>query len=166
MAVLADVFVKEVPNRYKGSVNNRGQVDTRDTIKKICLAFLTTETIEIDGKVKPRYASYWGSASWGTIDYPSNVRKFIKAWFPKITDAMIDGGIDLDTLIGRGAYITITQNTGKDGKVYANIVTAMQPPPGVAVPLVPADFERHHEKEMSAAEQPQTAPGDEDEAPF
>lgn len=153
MAVLADVFTKDVPNKYKGSKNNRGQIDNRDTIKKLCLAFLTTEEIEINGEWKPRYASYWGSASWGTVEYPSNVRKFIKAWLPKLTDEMIESGFDLDTLIGKGAWITITHQVGRDGKTYANIVSAVTPPPGMNVPEIPSDFERHQDKQRAQAEE-------------
>jgi hypothetical protein len=152
MATCCDVFTKTVPNKYKGSVNNRGQVDTRDNVEKVCIAFMTTETIEIDGKPKARYVSFWGNASWGTVDYPSGTRKFVKAWHPKITDAIIANGFDLDKLIGQPAWLTVVQNTGKDGKVYANIVSAVTPPPGMGGPAIPADFVRHKDKEQQPAQ--------------
>lgn len=172
MAVCADVFMKEVPNRFKGSVNNRGQLDNRDTVTKLCVAFLTTEMIEIEGKMKPRYVSVWFSASWGTVDYPSNARKFFKTWQPRVTDAMIAKGIDMDQFIGRPAWLTIVQNTGKDGKVYANVVSAVTPPPGQPTPLIPADFVRHKDKEQNgtlpqAQSEPATANlADTDDLPF
>ena len=168
MAVCCDVFTKEMPNKYKGTTNQRGQVDTRDTITKVCLAFLTEEEIEIDGEMKPRYASYWGTATLGTADYPSNVRKFLKAWFPKLTDDHM-ANLDLDTFIGKGAYLTITHSVGKDGKTYANVTGAMQPPKGAEVPAVPSDFVRHNDKEQAAQQpkaQPVTTEEEDDGLPF
>lgn len=157
MATCCDVFLKNVPNKYKGSVNNRGQVDTRETVDKVCIAFMTTEAVEVDGKMKPRYISFWGNASWGTVDYPSGTRKFVKAWHPKITDAIIANGFDLDKLIGQPAWLTVVQNTGKDGKVYANIVSAVTPPPGMGGPAIPADFFRHKDKDQQPAQAPAAA---------
>ena len=150
MAVCCDIYVKELPNKYKGQTNQRGKVDDRETVEKVCIAFLTTEQIEIDGVMKPRYVSYWGSASMGTVDYPSNVRKFLMGWFPTLKDAQVDAGFDLDRLIGQGAYITIT-NSDPDakGKVWANIRGAMQPPPGAPAVSIPADFVRHKDKEAA-----------------
>ena len=168
MAVCCDVFTKEMPNKYKGTTNQRGQVDTRDTITKVCLAFLTEEEIEIDGEMKPRYASYWGTATLGTADYPSNVRKFLKAWFPKLTDDHM-ANLDLDMFIGKGAYLTITHSVGKDGKTYANVTGAMQPPKGAEVPAVPSDFVRHNDKEQAAQQpkaQPVTTEEEDDGLPF
>ena len=151
MAVCADVFTKDMPNKYKGQVNQRGQVDTRETITKVCISFLTEEQIEIDGEMKPRYASYWGTATLGTPDYPSNVRKFLKAWFPKLTDEKL-GTFDLDTIIGQGAYLTIVHSTGKDGKTYANVTGAMQPPKGAECPEIPEGFVRHNDKPAAPVE--------------
>lgn len=169
MAVCCDVFVKEQPNRYKGSVNNSGKVDNRETVTKICFAFLTTETIEIEGKPKPRYASFWATASWGTADYPSNARDFVKTWQPKITDANI-AKLDTEQLVGKAAWLTIVHNVGKDGKTYANVKSAMQPPPNMPAPVVPADFVRHDDKpENAKAEAVATVPGtgmDESEHPL
>jgi len=165
MAVCADVFTKTLPNKYKGTPNDKGNVDTRDTITKVCISFLTTEMIEIDGTPKPRYASFWASASMGSIDYPSNARKFIKGWWPTLTDEQIDTGFDLDKLIGKGAYLTITHSTDKNGKVWANIAGAMQPPQGSPVPQIPADFVRHNDKVKEPAKVDHTM-DEEDSDPF
>lgn len=148
MAVCADVFIKTQPNKYKGQRNDKGKIDERETVDKVCIAFLTEEPIEIDGELKPRYAGFWASASMGTVDYPSNARKFLKGWWPTLTDAQIDEGFDLDKLIGKGAYLTIAHAV-KDGKTYANIVGTAQPPKGATVPQIPADFKRHQEKEAA-----------------
>lgn len=148
MAVCCDVFMKEQPNKYKGQVNQRGQVDTRETVTKLCISFITTELIEIDGKMKPRYASAWFSASWGTTDYPSNARDFVKTWQPKITDANI-AKLDTEKLVGLPAWLTIVHNV-KDGKTYANVKSAVMPPPGQPAPLIPVDFVRHDQKPENA----------------
>lgn len=168
MAVCADVFTRDMPNKYNGQVNQRGQVDTRETITKVCISFLTDEQIEIDGQMKPRYASYWASATYGSIDYPSNVRKFLKAWFPKLTDADMEG-LDLDKFIGKGAYLTIVHSVSKDGKTYANITGAMQPPKGAECPAIPSDFVRHNDKAKGEAEPAKAAPivkDEDDDLPF
>ena len=157
MAVCCDVFTKEMPNKYKGQTNQRGQVDTRETITKVCILFLTEETIEIEGQMKPRYASYWGTATLGTPDYPSNVRKFIKAWFPKLTDEHM-ARLVLDQFVGKPAYLTITHSKSQDGKVWANVTGAMQPPKGANVPAIPADFTRHNDKDAAPAPAQQAAP--------
>ena len=149
MAVCCDVFLKEQPNKYKGQVNARGQVDTRETVTKMCVSFITTEQIEIDGKMKPRYASAWFTASWGTTDYPSNARDFVKTWQPKITDANI-AKLDTEKLVGLPAWLTIVHNVGKDGKTYANVKSAVMPPPGQPAPLIPVDFVRHDQKPENA----------------
>lgn len=157
LAVLADVFVKATPNKYKGQImtmgKNKGKPDDREFIEKVCFAFLTEEPIEIEGELKPRYASYWASAGLGTAEYPSNARKFLKGWWPTLTDAIIDAGLDLDRFVGKGAYITITNSPDKNdpSKVWSNVVGAMQPPKGSTIPLIPADFVRHDAKAQQPA---------------
>jgi hypothetical protein len=164
LAVLADVFVKATPNKYKGQImtmgKNKGKPDDREFIEKVCFAFLTEEPIEIDGELKPRYASYWASAGLGTAEYPSNARKFLKGWWPTLTDAIIDAGLDLDRFVGKGAYITITNSPDKNdpSKVWSNVVGAMQPPKGSTIPLIPADFVRHDAKAQQSVPAPVAAP--------
>lgn len=156
LAVLADVFVKQTPNKYKGQMltmgKNKGKPDEREFVEKVCFAFLTEEPIEIDGELKPRYASYWASAGLGTADYPSNARKFLKSWWPTLTDAIIDAGLDLDRFIGKGAYLTIANSPDKNdpNKVWSNVIGAMQPPKNSTIPLIPADFVRHDAKQQAA----------------
>jgi hypothetical protein len=152
MAVCADVFTKVKPNKYKGTVGNNGKVDSRETITSICVSFLTDEAIEIDGQLKPRYASFWATASLGTPDYPSNLRKFLKAWMPALTDAQLER-FDADQLIGKGA----------------NVMGAMTPPKGATIPMIPADFVRHKDKSDASAApatQPKSAFPETDNAPF
>lgn len=149
-AVCADVFTSEKPNKYKGQKLKNGQTDTRETITKVCLAFLTTEAIEIDGDLKPRYIGWWGTFTMGTTDYPSNLRKFLKSWWPTLTEKQLDDGFDLEKLLGQGAYLTITNTEDANGKTWANVVAAMQPPKGSSIPLIPQDFVRHADKVAEA----------------
>lgn len=177
LAVCCDVFTKVKPNKYKGTIGNNGKEDTRDTVTKVCVSFLTEEAIEIDGELKPRYASYWATASLGTPDYPSNLRKFLKAWIPSLKDSDLQA-FDADKLIGKGAYLTIAHHTTKEGKTYANVVGAMAPPKGATVPLIPSDFVRHKDKDNNAAPVTNDAPAsygngpggkgafDDEQAPF
>ena len=168
MAVCADVFTKVKPNKYKGTVGNNGKVDSRETITSICVSFLTDEAIEIDGQLKPRYASFWATASLGTPDYPSNLRKFLKAWIPSLKDSDL-ATFDADKLIGRGAYLTITHSTDVAGKRWANVMGAMTPPKGASIPQIPADFVRHKDKgdaPAAPATQPKSAFPENDNAPF
>jgi hypothetical protein len=168
MAVCADVFTKVKPNKYKGTVGNNGKVDSRETITSICVSFLTDEAIEIDGQLKPRYASFWATASLGTPDYPSNLRKFLKAWIPSLKDSDL-ATFDADKLIGRGAYLTITHSTDVAGKRWANVMGAMTPPKGASIPQIPADFVRHKDKgdaPAAVATQPKSAFPENDSAPF
>ena len=161
MAVCCDIFTKVKPNKYKGQKGNNGKIDERDTITSLCVSFLTDEMIEIDGKMKPRYASFWATATLGTTDYPSNLRKFIQGWIPTLKDADLET-FDADTLIGKGAYLTIRHSeAGPDGKVWANITGAMMPPKGMPVPLIPSDFVRHQDKDAAPAQQaaPASGPG-------
>lgn len=156
LAVLADVFVKSFPNKYKGQAltmgKNKGKPDERETIDKVCFAFLTEEPIEVDGELKPRYASFWAGAGLGTAEYQSNARKFLKGWWPTLTDAIIDAGLDLDKFIEKGAYLTIAQSIDKrdPNKVWSNVIGAMQPPKGSTIPQIPADFVRHDNKPAAA----------------
>ena len=153
MGVCADAFIKEYPNKYKGQLQsfgkNKGKPDERETIEKVCISFLTTEQIDIKGEMKPRMCSFWAPSSLGSADYPSNLRKFIKGWFPTLKDDSFDR-FDLDKLIGRNGWLTITQEKGNDGKTYANVVSATQPPPGVPSPTIPSDFVRHQDKPQAA----------------
>lgn len=150
MAVCADVYTVEQDNPYFGQMKSNGKPDTDEKVTKVCIAFLTEEVIEIAGEMKPRYASIWAKLTWGTVDYPSKLREFVKGWFPATKDDQFKA-LEIDRLIGQGAYLTIVHNT-KGDKTYANIVSAVKPPSGATVPLIPPDFVRHEVKEANKAQ--------------
>lgn len=151
---------------FKGQVLNNGKVDIRETVTNVCVSFLTTETIVIDGVSKPRYVGFWASWKKGTVEYPSKLRDFVKGWFPKLTDEKIDDpAYDFEKLIGQGAYVTVIHKPRKDGSIKAEVKGAMTPPPGMPIPAIPADFVRHKDR----AENEQAAKGAQsirDEQPF
>ena len=138
VGILRDVYLKERPNPWKGGVNDKGQVDVRDTITEIFMEFLTDHEVEIEGKKMPGFTRYTATAS---LAENSNLRKFLKGWFPALKDIDFER-FDADKLIGRGAYLTVAHRTDKKGNVWANVVGAMQPPKGSTLPTIPSDFVR------------------------
>ena len=63
----------------------------------------------------------------------------VSAWDPALGRSE---DADLETLVGRGAYLTITHKVGNDGTVWANIPNVAAPPKGATVPGVPSEFPR------------------------
>lgn len=56
----------------------------------------------------------------------SALRKDLESWRGrKFSDAELDGGFDLERLIGIGAQVQVTQSLGDDGTVYANVATVI-----------------------------------------
>jgi hypothetical protein len=149
LAVMADCWLETKDNPWKGTPRDKKDpskgVDTRDTITEITLAFLTDEQVEINGEMKPAYVRYRATAS---VAENSNLRKFLKGWFPKLQDSDFER-FDADKLIGRGAYLTVAHNESK-GNIYANVVNAAAPPKGAEVPAIPADFVRRKDKPVDA----------------
>lgn len=167
MAVCRDIYIKDEPNPYFGKVSKfTGKVDEKEHTTRIYFEFLTDEPIEINGKMVPRFARYRANVSWHD---DSNLRKFVHAWSPALGK---DDNADLQGLVGKGAYLTISHNLGNDGKTYANIVGIAAPPKGATVPMVPADFVRFKDREGNAQAKPATAPQapakgeNEDDLPF
>ena len=136
-AVCCDVYSREKKNKYFGEVNKwSGEVDDRETVTQVCVAFLTTELIEIDGEMKPRYASIWNSKTWAE---KGNLRKAITGWCPD----MDKDSVDLEDLIGRGAMLSIVHS--KDGK-WANVTNISALPSGSVIPTIPETFVRQKDK--------------------
>ena len=143
IGIMRDAYLKTRPNPWKGKVNDDGSEDTRDTITELILEFLTDHVVEINGDMLPGFVRYSASAS---VAENSNLRKFLKGWFPKLKDEDFKR-FDADKLIGKGAYLTVAHRTDKKGNVWANVVGAMQPPAGSTLPKIPADFVRHEIRE-------------------
>lgn len=171
IGILRDAYLQTKPNPWKGQQRDKKDpskgIDERDTITELFLEFLTEHDVEIDGKMLPGFARYKATAS---VADGSNLRKFLKNWFPALKDEDFKR-FDADKLIGKGAYLTIAHNVGKDGNTYSNVVGAMQPPKGSGLPRIPADFVRHQDRvpveAATAAPAPTPAQGDdESDLPF
>ena len=178
IATMGDCWLKTRPNPWKNTARKDGTIDTRETITELKLLFFTGETVSVDGKEQEVAAVYSCTAS---IAENSNLRKFLKGWFPKLTDDSFVR-FDADKLIGRGAYITVVHRPKQNGELTAFVSNAAAPPKGAVCPTIPADYVRYDvrqaEKEAkkaaahpaAAPEKPQqkpvaTAEG-EDDAPF
>lgn len=135
MAVCRDIWIDRKPNTKAGQLNQWGNPEP-DELVRVVIEFLTDEPIEINGQMMPRFIGARFGHNWNE---KGNLRKFITQWDPKMGKS---DDADIEELVGRGAYITVTHNPGTDGKVWANITSISAPPKGASVPQVPAEFMR------------------------
>ncbi len=150
IAIMRDAYFKDRPNPWKGQPKDNGDIDNRDTIREIVLEFLTEELVKVGDKMLPGWVTYTATPS---LSDNANLRKFLKGWWPALKDEDLKR-FDADKLIGKGAYITVAHNVSrKNGKTYANIVGAMQPPKGSVLPPIPSDFIRHEQRALRAKEE-------------
>lgn len=148
MAVCRDIWVERKPNpNYPGK--NRWGNDEQKELVRVCIDFLTDEPIEINGQMRPRFIRYKANQSWGE---KSNLREFVAKWNPGL--GKMDKA-DLEVMVGKGAYLTITHDNGHDGKVWANVTGIAPPPKGAIIPAIPSDFMRHKFKDAPQAVQTQ-----------
>ena len=144
-AVCADVYTEEKENpkyntRQKNQRTGQMELDTRKTVTKVRIKFFTEALIEVDGKALPRVVMYFGNFAWGDNAY---LRKFVRGWVPEI-GRMDQSTVDLDALIGRKAWVTVSAWESGDGTSVTNAVAL---PPGLNAPAIPADFIRHKDKD-------------------
>lgn len=171
IGILRDAYLRTRPNPFKGTQRDRNDpskgLDDRENITELILEFLTDHVVEVKGDMLPGYVRYVATAS---VAENSNLRKFLKGWFPQLQDEDFRR-FDADKLIGKGAYLTVAHRKDKKGDIWANVVGAMQPPKGAALPTIPSDFVRHCDKPENKQAAPQGAPvnaqgADEDDLPF
>lgn len=149
LATMCDCWLQVRQNPWKGTKNQEGKIDTRETITEIKLAFLTDEKVEVGGEMKPGYVTYAATAS---VAENSNLRKFLRGWFPKLQDSNFNQ-FDADKLLGWGAYITVVQKQGDKG-AYSYVTNASAPPKGSVCPAIPSDFVRRKDKPSEVAQVP------------
>lgn len=107
--------------------------------------------IEIGGEVKRRAISKRYTASFNT---KSNLYKDVRPWIGReFTQEELEGTFDLGSLIGTPCLISVSNDAGTDGKIYANVSAVMQLPKGVKVdgpenPVVLYDIDESPEEEM------------------
>jgi hypothetical protein len=125
-AVCADVFEKVFPNPFFGQKDKfTGEVDNRKDVTKVCIAFLTSETIDIEGEQKPRYTSFWAAKSWHE---KSKLRGFVSKWDTKLGQS---DKIDPESLIGKTAMVSVENYTRRDGTIGHGVTVAMPCPKGM-----------------------------------
>lgn len=135
-AVCVDVHDRREKNNFFGQADKEsGRVDEREFVTVAYITFFTSEGQTVRFKA---------NATLGKSDKPSNLRKFLKAWNAKLTDAHLDK-FNPESILGWPAYITVSHREGKGG-TYANVVAAMAPPPNSPIPLIPSDYIREKDK--------------------
>jgi len=100
----------------------------------------------LDKKMKSK-KPYIVQKTYGRSLHPkSTLRQDLEAWSGRnISARQIQMGVDLEKLIGRGAFLSIQHNV-KDDATYANIVAIMPLPEGMAVPIPDPDYIRHKDR--------------------
>jgi hypothetical protein len=92
------------------------------------------------------------------------LRKDLESWRgKKFTDIELDGGFDLEKLLGVNAQVQVSQEIADDGTTYSN-VTAVLPPRKGAPKLVPLDYVRAKDRQKAQTTGP--AKGNDDDIPF
>ncbi len=147
-ATCCDIFehTKDNPNynQPKPYKNDQGEhdIDTRKTITSVCVSFMTSEEHEVDGKMTPRYVSFWAPKTWHE---KGNLRKFVAGWMPSFA---ADDSFDEEQLIGLPALVNVVQYQKTNGYMNAKVTGAMPVPKGMdgLCPAIPSDFVRHNDK--------------------
>lgn len=68
----------------------------------------------------------------------SNLRPFLESWRGReYTPEEADGGVPVDKLCGKWAYIQVGNKKSQKGRAYAVIMTAVAVPKGMALPTLP-----------------------------
>ena len=140
-------FTKENTNfnKPKPFKNDKGEyeIDTRPTITSVCVSFMTSEEMMLDGKMVPRYVSFWAPKTWHE---KGNLRKFVAGWIPAFA---ADDNFDEEQLIGAHALVNVVRYVNSGGYEKAKIVGAMQVPKMMEhlCPAIPSDFVRHNDKQ-------------------
>jgi hypothetical protein len=93
------------------------------------------------------------------------LRKDLESWRGrKFTDRELDGGFDLEKLVGVNAQVQVTHDLSDDGTCYANVSTVVPPIKGAAK-LVPEEYVRAKDRQPRPTA-PVAIEGNEDVVPF
>ena len=105
--------------------------------EKVRLIFeLPTERVQVDGEDKPRWLSKPYTAS---LHEKATLRKDLDAWRGKPFTAEELAGFNLQNVIGAPCILTIINQEGKTGSVYAKIASISKPMKGMDVPPLEND---------------------------
>jgi len=88
------------------------------------------------------------------------LRKDLESWRgKKFTEVELDGGFDLEKLIGVNAQVNVTHDLSDDGTCYANVSTVVPPVKG-APRLVPLAYIRAKDRQRASTGTVATDPND------
>lgn len=136
LGVCADVYILERLNNFFGKPDRDGRIDKYRTRTVVRFAWLTAVPAA-DGK--PSYVSQEFTAS---DNERSNLYKFLVSWHPEVSGKKMSE-IDMDTFVGSGSDLVVTNKPSKDGRsIYANVVMCVAPREGDVIPQIPSDFKR------------------------
>lgn len=157
-AVLCDVYELVEPNYFAGKADRTtGEIDNRQTVRKLYLSFLTSETVEIKGEKKPAWIRQGYNFSLGEN---ANLAKVLKAWIKDLRDADLYERFrksPIDDLIGTSAFIEISHSPNRNDPAnpYANVIGVAALPkfdPESGEPItpmvIPADYTRSDVKKL------------------
>lgn len=101
---------------------------------KVYIRFqVPAERVEINGEDKPMVI---GEVFTLSLSEKSKLRPLLESWRGRGFTADELKGFDITKLLGVPCQISVTHNTGQNGKVYANINSAMPIPKGVPAPVL------------------------------
>jgi len=84
------------------------------------------------------------------------LRKDLESWRgKKFTEIELDGGFDLEKLLGVNAQVNVTHDLSDDGTLYANVSTVVPPVKG-APKLAPRDYVRAKDRQARGPAVPAT----------
>ena len=104
----------------------------------------------------------------------AQLRQDLESWSGrKLSAKQISSGIDLERLIGRGAYLSI-QHDERDGTTYANVTAIVPLPDDQQAPPIPKDYVRVKDRDNGSGGRYENGgdsdgpppPDDTDEIPF
>ena len=136
-----------------------GQMDNpwrEEKVHKIRLVWQISERMP-DGR--PYLVSRMYTAS---LHEKSSLRKDLSSWRGQDFKTEELAGFDLENVLGVGCLLSVMQQTGNDGQVYANVVAVMRLPTGYEAPKPDGYVRMIHRPQdglVSAPRSPQPLPG-------
>jgi hypothetical protein len=100
--------------------------------------------------IDPETGKRFDVAKWYTVNmHPrSTLRQDLESWRArKFSDAEAECGIDLESIVGRPAFLQVIHDVGDDGHTYAHVKSVM-PLPKATAPLSP-DYVRQADRETT-----------------
>lgn len=105
--------------------------DHYDNPKVVFMWELPTETIDVDGKEKPRAISETYTLS---LSDKANMRKMLENWRGRaFTDEEIDG-FDLENVLGKPCMVNVIHKIKQNGEPFAKVGGVNKLPKGMEVP--------------------------------